>query len=169
MPMKECHLVCGPPASGKTFHARRLAAEIGACLIDSDEVAERLVRAGMKLAGLDPDDRDSPAYKRAYRQVVYETMYDIARSNLRFIPVVMAGPFTREGGEPGWPDELEERLGTRPTVHFVWCDPPTRKRRIVERGEARDRAKLEAWDQYLDSCREERPLWPHHFVDTSSP
>ncbi|MEP4076934.1 AAA family ATPase [Haloferula sp.] len=166
--MKGCHLVSGPPASGKTHYARQLAAEIGACLIDSDEVAERLVRAGMSLAGLDPDDRDSPAYKEAYREVVYETMYDLACSNLPAVPVVIAGPFTREGGDSGWLGSLEQRLGVKPTAHFVWCDPETRRRRIAARGEARDRPKLEAWDDYVASCREERPLWQHQFVDTSS-
>jgi predicted kinase len=166
--MKECHLVCGPPASGKTFHARNLAAELGACLIDSDEVAERLVQAGLSLAGMDPDDRDSPLYKAAYREVVYETMYDMARSNLPVVPVVLAGPFTREGGEAGWLEELAGSLGVKPTAHFVWCDPETRRRRIIERGEARDNPKLADWAGYLRLCREERPLWPHQFVDTSS-
>lgn len=166
--MNECHLVCGPPASGKTFFACRLASEIGGCLIDSDEVAERLIRAGLSLAGMDPDDRDSPAYKQAYREVVYETMYDIARSNLPTIPVVLAGPFTREGGNVAWLDELGKRLGVKPIAHFVWADPKTRRRRIIERGEARDRPKLAAWEDYLKLCREERPLWPHQFVDTSS-
>ena len=166
--MKECHLVCGPPASGKTRYARQLAASIGGCLIDSDEVAERLVRAGMSLAGMDPDDRDSPTYKRAYRDVVYETIYDIARSNLVSVPVVIAGPFTGEGGNPDWLDQLEARLGVRPEVHFIWCTQEVRKERIGARGEARDRSKLEAWEKYLKSCREEPPVWSHHFVDTSS-
>ena len=165
--MKECHLVSGPPASGKTYYARRLASELGACLIDSDEVAERLVRAGLSLAGLDPDDRDSPVYKAAYREVVYETMYDLARSNLAVIPVVLVGPFTKEGGDERWLDLLEKRLGEKPSAHFVWCDPETRRKRIIERGEARDGPKLAAWDEYLRQCREDRPVWPHRFVDTS--
>ncbi|MFC7336669.1 AAA family ATPase [Haloferula chungangensis] len=165
--MKECHLVSGPPASGKTCYARKLAMQIGGCLIDSDELSERLIRAGLALAGMDPDDRDSPAYKQAYRQVVYETMYDVARSNLATVPVVLAGPFTREGGEAGWLDELGDRLGVKPLAHFIWCDPASRKKRIVDRGEARDRPKLEAWNDYLKLCREDRPVWPHHFVDTS--
>lgn len=165
--MKECHLVSGPAASGKTRYARRLASAIGGCLIDSDEVAERLIRAGLSLAGMDPDDRDSPAYKQAYRQAVYDTMFGIARSNLSMVPVVLAGPFTKEGGDAGWLDDLEACLGVKPIAHFIWCDPDSRKRRIIERGESRDRPKLEAWDDYLKLCREERPLWLHHFVDTS--
>lgn len=155
------HLVFGPPASGKTTYARRLAAERGACLFDSDEVAERLVRAGLSLAGHDPDDRDSPAYKSAYRDVVYETLFDLAVSHLPRLPVVIAGPFTREGGEADWPRRLRERLGLTPVFHHVWCPPELRRQRLVARGEARDRPKLEQWDAYLATCREQPPVFPH--------
>ena len=105
--MKECHVITGPAGAGKSVHARKLAAELGACLIDSDTATERLVRAGLSLAGLDPDDRDSPEYKRAYRDAVYEAMYDLAVANLPHLPVVMAGPFTREGGDAEWPERLK--------------------------------------------------------------
>lgn len=164
--MKECHIVTGPAGAGKSAHARRLAAELGACLIDSDTATERLVRAGLSLAGLDPDDRDSPAYKRAYRDAVYEAMYDLAMANLPWIPVVLAGPFTREGGEADWPDRLTARLGVEPVLHFVWCPPETRRRRMVARGENRDLPKLRDWETYAASCREDRPVWKHRFVDT---
>jgi len=166
--MNACHVVCGPPAGGKSTYALGLAREAGACLLDSDEVAERLVRAGLELAGMDPDDRDSPIYKAAFREAVYQTMFDLARTNLRTVPVVMAGPFTSEGADPDWLERLAKRLGVRPTGHFVWCPPEVRRQRLAARGEARDRAKLEAWGAYLASCREERPLWEHQFVDTGT-
>jgi predicted kinase len=102
-------------------------------LIDSDIATERLVRAGLALAGLDPDDRDSPAYKRAYRDAVYEAMFDLAVANLPHVPVVLAGPFTREGGEADWPERLERRLGVRPVMHFVWCPPDVRRARMIAR------------------------------------
>ncbi|BCU78697.1 ATP-binding protein [Luteolibacter sp. LG18] len=159
------HLVCGPPAAGKTTYARQLADRLGACLLDSDEVAERLVRAGMALAGLDPNDRDSPAYKQAYRDAVYETLFDLASSNLPRVPVVIAGPFTSEGSNPRWPEQLRERLGAETTVHFVWCPPALRRERIVARGETRDLPKLAAWDAYVATCRDERPVFPHVFVE----
>lgn len=168
MGMKACHVVCGPPASGKTRYARLLAAELAACLVDSDEVAERLVRAGLLLAGMNPDDRDSPAYKQAYREVVYDTMYDVARSNLEVVPVVLAGPFTKEGGMYAWPEILEARLGVMPELHFVWCEPEQRRLRMMERGQSRDFQKLVDWEAYCETCREKTPVWPHHFVDTSS-
>ena len=149
------------------MYARQLASELGACLIDSDTATERLVRAGLELAGMDPDDRDSPAYKRIYRDAVYEAIYDLAVANLPHVPVVLAGPFTREGGEADWPDRLEQRLGIRPTLHFVWCPAELRRERMIARGEERDRPKLLAWEAYAAQCREERPVWEHRFVRTS--
>lgn len=164
--MKECHIVTGPAGAGKSAYARELATRLGACLIDSDTATERLVRAGLTLAGMDPDDRDSPAYKRVYRDAVYEAMYDLARANLPHLPVVLAGPFTREGGEGDWPERLCQRLGVIPELYFVWCPPEVRRARIAARGEARDRPKLADWKSYAAACREERPVWPHHFIRT---
>lgn len=161
------HLVLGPPAAGKTTYARQLADQLGAVLLDSDEVAERLVRAGLALAGLDPDDRDSPAYKSAFRDAVYETLFDLAKSHADRLPVVIVGPFTREGGDASWPDRLKQRLGSRPEFHFAWCDPSTRKSRIEARGVTRDLPKLADWETYISTCREDAPSFPHHWIDTS--
>jgi len=158
------HIVFGPPAAGKTVYAKKLAASLGACLLDSDEVTERMVRAGLELANLDPDDRHSPEYKKAYRDPVYETLFDLAVSNLPNVPVVIAGPFTREGGEADWPERLESRLGVRPEFHFIWCPPEIRKQRIIRRGAGRDLPKLAAWEEYVAGCREEPPVFPHRFV-----
>lgn len=163
---KECHIVTGPAGSGKSGYARDLADRLGAVLIDSDTATERLVRAGLSLAGFDPDDRDSPAYKLAFRDAVYEAMFDLAAANLPRLAVVLAGPFTREGGEADWPQRLEKRFSTRPVLHFVWCAIETRRTRITARGEMRDRPKLLDWDAYAAACREERPIWPHQFIDT---
>lgn len=165
MSLKACHIITGPAGAGKSSHARRLALELGACLIDSDTATERLVRAGLSLAGMDPDDRDSPAYKRVYRDAVYEAMFDLAVANLPQIPVVLAGPFTREGGEDDWPARLEQRLGVKPVLHFVWCPVETRRERMIARGEDRDLPKLRDWESYAASCREERPVWEHVFVE----
>lgn len=161
------HVVCGPPAAGKTTHARALAGRLGGCLFDSDQVAERLVRAGLALAGRNPDDRDSPSYKAAFRDPVYETLFALAAEHLGRLPVVIAGPFTGECADPAWPERLERRFGVRPVVHFVWCPPEVRRQRILARGEARDRPKLEAWADYVATCRDEPPVFPHVRVVTA--
>ncbi len=137
------HLVFGPPAAGKTIYARELAGQIGAVLLDSDEVTERLIRAGLTLAGLNPDDRDSPAYKSAFRDAVYETLFDLASSHCSRLPVVIAGPFTSEGGDADWPERLAARFGVMPEFHYVWCQPEERKARI--RAQYRMLGRLFVW------------------------
>ena len=161
-------IVFGPPAAGKTTYARKLADELGAVLLDSDEVCERLVRAGLILAGLSPDDRDSPAYKTAFRDAVYETLFDLAQSHLHRLPVVIAGPFTREGGDAEWPERLRERFGVMPEFHFVWCQAEERRARLLARGATRDLPKLADWDSYVSTCREIPPVYPHRWIDTSA-
>jgi predicted kinase len=162
------HVVFGPPAAGKTTYAKELAARIHGILLDSDEVTDRLIRAGMTLAGRDPEDRDSPAYKAAFRDPVYETLFDLACSHAHHLPVVIAAPFTREGGDLNWPDHLKSRLGTLPEFHFVWCDPEQRRQRVQSRGMDRDHSKLADWPQYILTCRETPPVFPHHWIDTTS-
>jgi len=142
------------------------AHRLGAVLLDSDEVTERLVRAGLELAGMNPDDRDSPAYKKAYRDAVYETLFDLGRSHLKYLPVVIAGPFTREGGEGDWPERLKKLLGVMPSFHYVWCSPQKRRERVMARGEERDGSKLKDWENHVAACREEPPVFPHQWVVT---
>jgi predicted kinase len=161
------HVVFGPPASGKSVYAKRLAETIGACLLDSDEVTERMVRAGLELAGCDPDDRHSPEYRTAFRDPVYETLFDLAVSNLPNVPVVIAGPFTREAGDATWPAWLEKRIGHTPEFHFIWCPPDLRKKRVIERGASRDLPKLAEWDTYVATCREDPPVFPHRLIVTT--
>jgi len=162
------HLVSGPPAAGKTTYARELADRLGAVLLDSDEVTERLIRAGLILAGLNPNDRDSPAYKAAFREAVYETLFDLARSLCTRLPVVIAGPFTREGGDEMWPARLAARLGVMPEFHYVWCQPDERKARLLARGATRDLPKLADWEDYVATCRETAPVYTHRWIDTSA-
>ncbi len=159
------HLVCGPPASGKSTYARVLGARLGAMVVDSDTATERLVRAGLAAMGISPDDRDSAAYKAAFRELVYATLFDLAEANLGHLPVVIAGPFTRECADLGWPARLAERFKTTVTIYFVHAPADVRRARLVTRGEPRDAAKLAAWDAYLATCREDPPRFPHVWVD----
>jgi hypothetical protein len=138
---------------------------LGAAFLDSDSATEAVVRAGLVAAGMSPDDRDSPAYKRYFREAVYEALFAMAEENLPQVPVVLAGPFTRESQEPGWPERLTERFGTEVQVHFVWAEPELRRERMVRRGAPRDLSKLEDWEAYLATCVQQRPPFAHVFVE----
>ena len=164
--MTRAIIVCGAPGSGKTTYARFLAAARGAALLDIDTATERLVRVGLIESGRSPDDRDSGYFKRTYREPIYEALFDIARDNLPYHDVVIAGPFTKEIRDPGWPAALCERLGSPAEVHYVYCVPEIRRQRLLDRGVARDRAKLEDWDSYVQYYGDEAPpVFEHVPVD----
>ncbi len=169
MSLFQLHLVCGPPAVGKTTYGLKLAKQLGACFLDSDQVTELLIQSGMKAAGLDPDDRDSDDYKAIYRRPVYETLFRLAEQNLALTSVVVAGPFTSEIGNPNWKEELEVRFQQKVELHILHCEPKERKRRMKVRGEARDLAKLAHWEEYLIKTQPSEPQFDCYFGLESPP
>jgi predicted kinase len=164
--MQTAIIVCGSPGAGKSTYAARLAAARHATLLDIDTVTERLVRIALEQSGHSPDDRDSGHFKQAFREPIYDTLFDIARENLAVQDVVIAGPFTREIRDSNWPARLRERLGAPVEVHYVRCDPEVRRQRLVARCNPRDRAKLDDWENYLRYYGDEAPpVFAHVLVD----
>jgi predicted kinase len=167
--MPKAIIVCGTPGSGKTTHARQLAAASAATLLDIDTVSERLVRVGLAAAGHSPDDRDSDYFKRTYREPIYQALFDIARDNLPYHDVVITGPFTKEIQDPNWPAKLSTELGSLIEVHYVRCPPEIRRQRLSVRGKDRDQAKLRDWDRYIEYYGEEYPPVFAHVLVNGAP
>ena len=166
--MNTAFIVCGTPGAGKSTHGARLAAERHAALLDIDTVTERLVRLALEQSGRSPDDRDSDHFKQTFRAPIYDTLFDVARENLPFQDVVIVGPFTREIRDPDWPARLHASLGAHIEVHYVRCDPGIRRQRLTQRGDARDRAKLADWDNYIRYYGDEDPpVFRHVLVEDS--
>ena len=142
--MHTLYLVCGLPAVGKTSFSCQLAAELGAAFFDSDTVSDTLIQAAHAAAGLDPHDRDSPLYKQTYREPVYETLFALAEQNLAHTDVILAGPFSSElKDKDTWMAELKERFaGHEVVLHHLVISEDERRKRMLERGALRDRAKL---------------------------
>lgn len=164
--MPKAIIVCGTPGSGKTTHAKRLAANSDATLLDIDTATERLVRTGLVESGHSPDDRDSDYFKRTYREPIYQALFDVARDNLPYHDVVIVGPFTKEIQDSDWLENLSSELGSTVEVHYVHCPPEIRRQRLADRGDARDRAKLEDWDLYVKYYGDEHPpVFEHVPVD----
>lgn len=160
----------GPPAAGKTTYGKKLAAEKAAAFLDIDTATELVVRAGLKLANQNPDDRDSSLFKTAFRQSIYQTLFAIAKDNLGQVDVVIVGPFTQEARDVKWVHSLKGKLEANVRVHFVSCDAETRGQRMRERGNPRDLAKLADWERHIQYYSgDEPPLFPHKFINTSSP
>lgn len=164
--MHTTFIVCGTPGAGKTTYARRLASDRHATLLDIDTATERLVRIALAGSGHSPDDRDSDYFKRTFREPIYDTLFDIARENLPVQDVIIVGPFTREIQDPHWPARLAAHLGGRVEVHYVHCTPEIRRQRLARRGDARDLAKLEDWENYIRYYGDEHPpVFDHVDVD----
>jgi len=167
--MHKTYIICGAPGSGKTTHARRLAAERHAAILDIDNVSERLVRIALTESGHSSDDRDSEYFKNTFRVPIYETLFDIARENLPVQDVVITGPFTREINDPDWPGKLAGNLGAAIEIHYVQCPPEIRKIRLANRGDLRDQAKLEDWENFLRYYGDVlAPVFEHVLIDGTS-
>ena len=164
--MHKTFIICGTPGSGKTTYARRLAADRHASLLDIDNVTERLVQIALTESGHNSDDRDSEYFKHTFREPIYETLFDIARENLPVQDVIVVGPFTREISDPDWLNKLAISLGGAVEVHYVQCPPDVRKTRLAGRGDARDQAKSEDWDNYICYYGDESvPVFEHILID----
>ena len=164
--MSKLVVICGPAGVGKSTLGKQVAAELKACLLDSDTVTEPVVRAGMAFGGADPDDRDSEVYREAFRFPVYDCLYAAAEENLPHVDVVLVGPFTSEIRDPGWLDDLRARFGGEVEVVFVTCDEEVRLERIRRRGNPRDALKLRDWAGYLAGSDLRAPAFEHRIVRT---
>ena len=167
--MHTTYIVCGSPGAGKTTYARKLASAKRAALLDIDTATERLVRIALRESGHDPDDRDSEYFKRIFRDPIYAALFDIARENLPVQDVIIAGPFTKEQRDPDWPAKLSQTLGGPVEVHYVTCPPEIRRQRLAKRGDARDLAKLQDWENYIQYYEERPPAFEHVLVDEGNP
>ena len=162
----QIHIVTGAAGTGKSTFAKQLAHDESAILLDSDTVSEPIVRAGLQAAGMDPADRDSSQYKGVFRDPVYQSLFDVAAENLLHTNVVIVGPFTRELSDPTWPWQLEKRFGVVPKIWYLHCDNDLRKKRIQDRGNPRDQAKLVDWEQHVASAPPAEPTFEVTRVDT---
>ena len=160
------YIICGAAGVGKSTYGRQLAGEKLACLLDSDSVTEPVVRAGMALGGLDPNDRDSSEYRAAFRLPVYECLFQVAKENLIHTDVVMVGPFTSEIQDPEWPARLKDRFHVEVKVIFLSCEEKTRLERIRQRGNPRDLPKLANWESHLDQHHHRAPNFDCEIVNT---
>ena len=166
--MPKVNIICGSPGAGKTTYAKRLAAEQKAILLDIDTVTESMAIAGMAAANQDPTDRDSRFFKQHFREPIYSTLFAIAKENVLWINVVIVGPFTREIRNENWPHDLETTFKTQVAIHYVYCLPEIRRKRLLYRNNPRDQAKLSDWNNHRKYYGDESPpSFPHIFIDTS--
>jgi predicted kinase len=160
-------VVCGNAGTGKTTWAKQLARRDHAALLDLDTVSSRLVAAAHAELGRDPNDRDSPDYRRVFREAIYETLLAIARECEG--KVVLVAPLTSERTRPDFPSWIAERAGCTPEIHYFVTDERVREERLRARQNPRDAAKFQDYAAYRElSPREAPPPYPHRWFDTTT-
>ncbi len=158
--MKHLILITSPPASGKTFIAKKLAEALGECVyLDKDSVIV-LSRRIFEVAG-EPFDRSSDFFERNVRDYEYEAIMAIALEALDYSShVLVNAPFNRELRDEEYLRRLRETLagkGAKLTVVWVHTDIEVCHQRMIARGSERDTWKLRNWEEYVASRSFEPP------------
>lgn len=146
-------VVVGAAGSGKSTIAARLAERCGAVYLDKDSLAGPLVDAAMLAQGHSLEERESSQfYRERIMPAEYAALLAVAGDNLRLgLSVVIDAPFAAfldqaeylvcAAREAGWPD-------VHVAVVQVFASEAETRRRLEARGLARDRAKLNNWDEF---------------------
>lgn len=158
------YFVLGGAGSGKSTLSRRLSTLSGAAYLDKDTLAGPLVRVALEAFGQDPSDRESnPLYIEKVMPAEYETLFAAAGRNLELgRSVVLDAPFVAYLDDPGFLRRSAERASwpeVRIRVIHVRASADEVRRRLIERGSERDRAKLEQWDTYYKRYGELQCRW----------
>lgn len=164
--MRKLVFFVGGAGSGKTTLAKGITDKHHAVFLDMDTVSRRASEKIMRIAGHDPDDRDSAAYKELCRDLGYEMTMDVARENLDLNADVFAvGPFTSEIRNANWIHEELAKIGATvndvevKVVYVYLADMTQYKKRIEERGHKADEWKLANWDLFVKRMERTDVAW----------
>jgi len=157
---KHLIFVAAPPACGKNYVSDMICKSVpGIVFLDKDELAP-LMRRAFFLSNQE-FNMDGSFYRDNLRPFEYETLLEIAFSNLRYSDTVLVcAPFGREVRDSAVMAALKARaaeLGA--ALILVWVSTPVDicHARMKARNARRDRGKLLAWEAYASAIRYDPP------------
>lgn len=155
-------VVAGPAGAGKSTLGRALATELGAAVLDLDDLTNPLLDAVWSARGESRHWND-PVHRAVVRPARYAVLRSAAAAQVAAgVDVVLVAPFTAElAGGAAWKELAEAVAPVAPFV--VWIDVPAdvRAARIAGRGASRDAV--------ADSVGDRPPVVPHLRVDGAGP
>jgi predicted kinase len=156
-------VVMGPPGVGKSTLADRLARQLPAVLLNSDDITDPLFG----------NDRGSAEYLRR-RPQLYAALYRLAEVNIALGHSVIIdaphGDLIRDMPAQTALAARAARAGAQLVVLRCRLDPEVQRQRMTWRGAARDHGKLADWAAFLAADPHGAPLaLPHLQLDMAWP
>lgn len=153
--------ILGHAGTGKSWLTHRFVAQQHEhghswCVLDKDVVSEVWTGPLLAAHGQDPDDRDSPFFKEVARDLGYQSTLRVGRDQIEHgTSVVFPGPWSRELANGALFSAVALGLPSNTRLRHVWLDLPLeiRKQRIIDRGDPRDKWKLQHWDDYTAALK----------------
>ncbi len=146
--VKKLILVTSPPACGKTYISKALAARLEHVVYLDKDTLITLSKQIFTVAN-QPYNRSSQFFEDNIRDYEYDCVVDLALEALDYEDkVLINAPFTREIRDMAYIENLEKKLAEKnATLVVVWVEtsPEIVHKRMIERNSDRDTWKLEHW------------------------
>ncbi|AFA47287.1 putative P-loop ATPase [Acetobacterium woodii DSM 1030] len=150
--LKKLILVTSPPASGKTYVAKKLAEALSQVVYLDKDTLIPLSKQIFVVAG-EEYNRSSDFFEKNIRDYEYETVVALALEALDYDNTVLINaPFTKEVRDINYIYNLKAKLKKKKaSLVVIWVETAIEvtRQRMIARNSERDTWKLAHWDEYL--------------------
>nr|WP_246578238.1 AAA family ATPase [Clostridium frigoris] len=154
-------LVTSPPASGKTYIAKKLSEALCHVVYLDKDTLIKLSKQIFVVAG-EEYNRSSDFFNENIRNYEYETIVELAMEALNYDDIVLINaPFTKEIRDLNYIKKLKAALKDKnASLVVIWVETSIEvtQRRMIERNSDRDTWKLENWNEYVAGINFDIPI-----------
>jgi len=159
--VKKLILVTSPPASGKTYIAKKLAEALRHVVYLDKDTLIKLSKQIFVVAG-EEYNRSSDFFNENIRDYEYETIVELAMEALNYDDIVLINaPFTKEIRDLNYIKRLKAILKEKnASLVVIWVETSiyVTHQRMIERNSDRDTWKLAHWNEYIAGINFDVPI-----------
>lgn len=159
--LKKLILVTSPPASGKTYVAKKLAEGLSQVVYLDKDTLIPLSKQIFVVAG-EEYNRSSDFFEKNIRDYEYETIVALALEALDYDNTVLINaPFTEEIRDIDYICDLKAKLiKKKASLVVIWVETAIEvtRQRMIARNSERDIWKISHWDDYIAGSNFDIPI-----------